>query len=87
LRHYGATVAGYMVIVTQIDVAYNRKTREKRSILWLASREHFPRYANEFAFRWNTRQATDGQRLQRFIERIAGKRLTYRQVAQPLCVC
>lgn len=51
------------------------------------SREHLPRYANEFAFRWNTRQATDGQRLQQFIERIAGKRLTYRQVAQPLCVC
>ena len=51
------------------------------------SREHLPRYANEFAFRWNTRQDTDGQRLQRIIGRIAGKRLTYRQVAQPSCVC
>lgn len=51
------------------------------------SREHLPRYANEFAFRWNTRHDTDGQRLQRFTEWIAGKRLTYRQVSQPLCVC
>jgi len=51
------------------------------------SREHLPRYANEFAFRWNTRQLTDSQRLQRFIDWIAGKRLTYRQVSQPLCVC
>jgi transposase-like protein len=50
------------------------------------SREHLPRYANEFAFRWNTRHDTDSQRLQRFIEWIAGKRLTYRQVSQPLCV-
>ena len=44
------------------------------------SREHLPRYANEFAFRWNTRHTTDGQRLKRFTEGIASKRLTYRQV-------
>lgn len=50
------------------------------------SREHLPRYANEFAFRWNTRHDTDGQRVLRFIEWIAGKRLTYRQVSQPLCL-
>ena len=24
------------------------------------SREHLPKYANEFAFRWNTRRETDG---------------------------
>ena len=51
------------------------------------SREHLPRYANEFAFRWNTRRDTDGQRLETFARWIDGKRLTYRQVSQPLCVC
>lgn len=51
------------------------------------SREHLPRYANEFAFRWNTRHDTDSQRLQTFARGIEGKRLTYRQVSQPLCVC
>jgi len=51
------------------------------------SREHLPKYANEFTFRWNTRRDTDSQRLRRFIEWIEGKRLTYRQVSQPLCVC
>lgn len=51
------------------------------------SREHLPRYANEFAFRWNTRHDTDGHRLKAFARWIEGKRLTYRQVAQPLCVC
>jgi hypothetical protein len=50
-------------------------------------REHLPRYANEFAFRWNTRYGTDGQRLETFARWTEGKRLTYRQVAQPLCVC
>ena len=51
------------------------------------SREHLPRYANEFAFRWNTRRDSDGRRLERFARWIAGKRLTFHQVSQPLCVC
>lgn len=51
------------------------------------SREHLSRYANEFAFRWNTRHDTDGQRLIKFFQWIEGKRLTYRQVSQTLCVC
>ena len=51
------------------------------------SREHLPRYANEFAFRWNTRQDSDGQRLEKFARWIEGKRLTYRQVSQTLCGC
>lgn len=51
------------------------------------SREHLPRYASEFAFRWNTRHDTDGARLGKFVQWIQGKRLTYRQVSQPLCVC
>jgi transposase-like protein len=45
------------------------------------SREHLPKYANEFAFRWNTRADTDGQRFVKAIAKIEGKRLTYRQVA------
>lgn len=51
------------------------------------SREHLPRYANEFAFRWNTRHDTDGKRLENLARWFEGKRLTYRQVSQPLCVC
>jgi len=51
------------------------------------SREHLSKYANEFAFRWNTRQDSDGKRVEKFARWIEGKRLTYRQVSQPLCVC
>jgi transposase-like protein len=43
------------------------------------SREHLPKYANEFAFRWNTRTITDGERLEKLSALIGGKRLTYRQ--------
>jgi transposase-like protein len=43
------------------------------------SREHLQKYANEFAFRWNTRFQTDGKRMETAIALIEGKRLTYRQ--------
>lgn len=43
------------------------------------SREHLPKYANEFAFRWNTRKDSDGERMKTFVPMIEGKRLTYRQ--------
>lgn len=44
------------------------------------SREHLARYAHEFAFRWNTRKDTDGDRMEKFAALVGGKRLTYRQV-------
>jgi transposase-like protein len=42
------------------------------------SREHLPKYAGEFEFRWNTRKMTDGRRMAAAIGKIEGKRLTYR---------
>ena len=44
------------------------------------SREHLPKYANEFAFRWDTRKQTDGERMETAIGMTTGKRLTYRQM-------
>jgi transposase-like protein len=44
------------------------------------SREHLHRYINEFAFRWNTRKLTDGERMETAIGLTTGKRLTYQQV-------
>ena len=45
------------------------------------SREHLPKYVNEFAFRWNTRKLTDGARLASAVPMLEGKRLMYRQPA------
>jgi transposase-like protein len=45
------------------------------------SREHLPKYADEFAFRWNKRKVTDGERTVAAITRVQGKRLMYRQPA------
>ena len=61
--------------------------RDSAAYAAILSRYAVPSNDLEPYFRWNTRHDTDGQRLQRFVDWIAGKRLTYRQVSQPLCVC
>jgi transposase-like protein len=43
------------------------------------SREHLPKYSNEFAFRWNTRHLSDGARTVAAIPLFEGKRLMYRR--------
>ena len=43
------------------------------------SKEHLPKYASEFEYRWNTRKQTDGERTANFIPMISGKRLMYRR--------
>ena len=43
------------------------------------SRKHLPNYLNEFAFRWDTRHLNDNARVVRAIQKVDGKRLTYRE--------
>jgi transposase-like protein len=43
------------------------------------SKKHLPNYLNEFEFRWNTRKLDDGQRVNRAIRQVDGKRLEYRE--------
>jgi len=42
------------------------------------SKEHLHRYCNEFDFRYNSRNVDDGTRTAILIDRVKGKRLTYR---------
>jgi transposase-like protein len=44
------------------------------------SRKHLDRYAQEFAFRWNTSKHSDHQRAMQIIDNATGRRLTYRPV-------
>jgi hypothetical protein len=48
------------------------------------SAKHLHRYVNEFSFRWNSWQETDGERTERAIRATARKRLTYRPLVEPL---
>jgi transposase-like protein len=45
------------------------------------SREHLPKYADEFSFRRNTNKCTDGERMKIFVPMIEGRRLMYRKPA------
>ena len=47
------------------------------------SKRHLHRYTNEFTFRWNHRKVTDGQRMVAAIKGAEGKRLKYREPANP----
>jgi transposase-like protein len=46
------------------------------------SPEHLPKYADEVAFRWNSRNSTDGERLKKAVAMTAGKRLSYRPLTR-----
>jgi hypothetical protein len=45
------------------------------------SRGHLSRYCDEFAFRYENRKTTDGQRADLLVKGAEGKRLTYKQPA------
>lgn len=45
------------------------------------SQAHLPRYADEFAFRWNTRRLLDGERFEIALGMAEGKRLKYHETA------
>src|SRR5208337_407931 len=42
------------------------------------SKQHLPRYCDEFSFRWNNRKVTDGVRTENAIKGFVGKRLAYK---------
>lgn len=44
-------------------------------------RQHLHRYLGEFDFRYNTRKVSDGERTERAINKVAGKRLMYKEIA------
>lgn len=44
------------------------------------SKEHLPRYADEFSFRWNNRKVKDGVRVEKALAGTNGKRLMYKSI-------
>ena len=50
-------------------------------ILRRRSREHLARYCDEFAFRYENRKASDGERAKMLVLKAGGKRVTYKQPA------
>jgi transposase-like protein len=56
--------------------------RGMKGIYQHCSEKHLQRYLNEFDFRYNTREITDGERADKAIIGAEGKRLTYRRTGE-----
>jgi transposase-like protein len=73
---------GYVRGILHTNFAESYHSLLKRGIVGTfhhISQKHLPRYLREFEFRWNTRTFTDGERTEKAVRDVVGKRLTYRQ--------
>ena len=79
-----------LLIIEQYQITANSERSQAQGLMGfgkvvkhkmprLFRREHLPKYAGEFAFRWNHRKITDGALMVKAVKSVEGKRLTYRQ--------
>ncbi|MFP4512107.1 MAG: IS1595 family transposase [Acidimicrobiales bacterium] len=69
--------------IVSTNVAEGYFSQLKRSIDGThhhVSRKHLPRYLAEFDFRYSTHEISDTQRMRTLVDRVGGRRLTYRPV-------
>jgi transposase-like protein len=67
------------VTTNRVEGFFGLIRRGMHGIYHSVSREHLPRYINEFEWRFNHRKMTDGERVAAAIRAAQGKRLMYRQ--------
>ncbi len=69
------------VSTNQAEAYFSQLKRSLDGTHHHVSREHLPRYLAEFDFRFSIRRDSDTERMERIIQRVAGRRLTYRKPA------
>ncbi|HZW09295.1 MAG TPA: IS1595 family transposase [Phycisphaerales bacterium] len=62
-----------------IEGYFSRVKRGLNGTYHAVSKEHLPRYLDQFCFLYNTRGLNDGERLEALLKRADGKRLMYRE--------
>lgn len=71
-------VDGRMVTSNAAEGYFSQLKRSLDGTHHRVSVEHLPRYLAEFDFRYSTRKMSDGERMERVMGQVAGRRLTYR---------
>ncbi|WP_455387426.1 IS1595 family transposase [Petrachloros mirabilis] len=82
VRHNAKEYARGDVTTNTVESSFSLLKRGLMGTFHSVSEKHLQRYADEFDFRWNTRQSQgfdDRARADEALRNIAGKRLTYRQ--------
>ena len=85
VNHSKKEYARGVVTTNTIESAFAILKRGLNGTFHSVSEKHLQRYANEFDFRWNTRQSqgfSDVDRAKLALKAIAGKRLTYRRISE-----
>jgi hypothetical protein len=75
---YAVNYDGVMASTNHCESFFSLLKRGVHGAWHNVSREHLQKYTNEFAFRWNTRKMSDGERFAVGIPAMEGKRLLYR---------
>jgi transposase-like protein len=89
IRHIGGEYSrtnpdGFKVNTNTAESFFALLKRGHYGIFHQLSKKHLHRYTNEFAFRWNQRKVTDGERMTAAIRGAKGKRLFYREPVKGL---
>lgn len=80
IRHKAKEYVRGRVHTNTAESYFSLLKRGINGIFHHVSKQHLLRYCDEFAFRWNTRKMSDGERVQSIINRIGGKRLSYKPI-------
>jgi ISXO2-like transposase domain len=65
------------VTTNRIEGAFGHFKRAVHGVYHKVSDEHVDRYLGMFAFRWNNKKMTTGERTETLLKTCAGRRLTY----------
>lgn len=73
---------GVMVTTNHAEGFFSQLKRSIDGTHHHVSVEHLPRYLAEFDFRYSTRKLSDSARTRALVDRVAGRRLTYRPLTE-----
>jgi transposase-like protein len=76
-RRYVKQVGDLTVSTNTVESFFALLKRGHYGVFHQLSKRHLHRYCDEFAFRWNLRKMTDGERIAEVIKGAEGKRLRY----------
>jgi transposase-like protein len=79
MQYAKRTRSGLVAHVNTAESFFALLKRGHYGIFHQISKKHLHRYCNEFGFRWDHRNVSDGERMTAAIRGVRGKRLMYRE--------